>query len=780
MDFLLRWLYTEKNSSKIGVFTKYLSSNLYGVCNDLNPIIYNTYNEILSETSERSKSTSFRSEISIRSETLSKTQVYNKFKLLLKENVKASILAHATPTLGKYLILTDGRLPVSLIQNLRMKTYSGESPELNPGSSLTFKIHTIIHEVIDEIRLRLPPDLGIFTVITDGDSADKLFRDLDSDLEELNDTGIKKTKDTLKDTDIKNRIYLLVDVSLRSILLALVSKYKNIFVEVKPGTIENSDETETMYLSINSLRNMITKNICDLNDFIYFMSFFDEGVPQLNLFNKYEGFLNGINTIITQFPDRGIFVNNEAKLNWYNIRRFFSYLSTYEIKDITTLTRNYIVKAATVNRKVDFPTYRYYWYKSEDKSINEEGCKEMCENYISTITATFFYFVLGDTDMYMFYKYHKPPLLYDLSNNEFEIDIKIRDITYTLFDQILATLTLEQRDMLPNDELKLYMRSISPIIDVYPVEYLIETINNINIPNVNFISMRRISRINDVKFNGEKFEYRGYTPNEKRIIKYREIETNVNKAVKENKRNIGFNVGQLIAKDETISLIKTTKSLMFNETKKESMIDKFIQLKATKESNYEEMKNVHSSKTLTPVSFYDFNKYDISQRINTDNILLKRNTKINVLEELNHYITNSDINTPSKESLYRYINTLDNESRITLISKLKLLEDVEGYLLSQIPKYDYDTTTPFESFKAKIATMSQDDIYKNIYQNIFNIDTDNLSSNDIQNEIYKRFNKSYDELEDKESFLVNLNDDKVKPLPFLEEVFLRKKAVNKT
>lgn len=730
MDFFIKWLRINHGS----VFTKYLPTDIYGIYNNLTPVISNVFDETFKSNPDD----------------------ITGFELYLHNQISTSINRYSLSRIKEYVVATDGKLSVSLIQRLRLKAYEENSyPELIPGSKSTFRIYEIVGDVIKKLRLSLPPKVGIFCVNTDGDVAEKIFTEIESQNEEGASQSV-----------------LIIGPNLRIIMTALCSPRDNIFIEISNGE----------YIPVDVLRDHLSKYI-SIDDLIFFLSFLDDSIPKMKIFSTESGCHAALNLLISSFP----FKNNQSifytdnKINWNNVKIYFTNLYPFEIKDISN---------SSGIRKLDFSLYRYDYYRT--KGITNEGLEEMTHNYLHVVISVFNQIIYGFTDKNLFYKFHYPPLAVDIPNlslNEFEIK-KDKGI-YTIYDQILAILPIDYKHLLPDERLSRLMEEGSPIAEVYPVSYEIDMSEKPGIPLVNFVSIPRISRINRIKYDGESYEYRGYTVNERNLINFNITKGALDKIKREENQPIGF---EIKSRSVLESIKPFTKTLMFKQKRTDNANKTFKALEKKKEETFKSMINVISEikKPLTVIHFKDFNKYKPVKRIDTEAILINKLSKgvkepetildenyESMREQIKDFISKSSIGESYKNVGYEYVSKLKNESLGDILTKLKTMDNrnaINAYLLNLFGN-KLENEDILKAFKEKISEMNPKDIESQIYRNIFGINIENKSGKEIDEEVYQHLNIYAKKLSQKEltSFINDLKDESIKPLPYLNKLRPKKK-----
>lgn len=728
MEFFIKWLRINHGN----VFTKYLPTDLYGIYNNLTPVIDNAFDETFKSNPDD----------------------VTGFELYLHNQISTSINRYSLFKLKEYVVATDGKLSVSLIQRLRLKAYEENSyPELIPGSKFTFRIYEIVRDVIRKLRLSLPPQVGIFCVNTDGDVAEKIFKGIESQ----NEGG--------------SQSILIIGPNLRIIMTALCSPRDNIFIEINNGE----------YIPVDVLRDHLSKYI-SIDDLIFFLSFLDDSIPKMNIFSTESGCHTALNLLISSFPfknNQSIFYTDD-KINWSNVRTYFTNLYPFEIKEISNLSGI---------RKLNFSLYRYDYYRS--KGITNEDLEEMTHNYLHVVLSVFNQMIYGFTDKNLFYKFHYPPLVVDIPNltlNEFEI--KKDTGRYSLYDQILAILPIDYKYLLPDERLNNLMEEGSPIAEVYPVAFNVDISGGSDIPLINFVSIPRISRINKIKYDGESYEYRGYTVNERNLINFNITKGALEKIKREESQPIGFEIKSRSALE---NIKPFTKTLMFKQKRTDDANKTFEALERKKEATFKSMINVISEikKPLTVIHFKDFNKYKPAKRIDTENLLINKLTKDkkdpevileenyeSMREQIKDYISKSSISESYKKIGYEYVSNLRDESLGDILTKLKIMTNIskEKYLLNLFGNKLEDEDI-LKAFKGKISEMNPKDIESQIYRKIFGINTENKSGKDIDEEVYQYLEKYAKGLTQKEltSFINDLKDESIKPLPYLNKLRSNKK-----
>lgn len=126
--------------------------------------------------------------------------------------------------------------------------------------------------------------------------------------------------------------------------------------------------------------------------------------------------------------------------------------------------------------------YNYYSFLGAEGKLQQELKDDMCRNYMEGISWVFQYYFLKCTDYQWQYKFSHGPLLKDLSdylvrNNDFDINkIKFKSKKpIPIFVQLLAVLPTAFNRLLPESYRFLTSDFESPVIDMFPVKYKIDT-----------------------------------------------------------------------------------------------------------------------------------------------------------------------------------------------------------------------------------------------------------------------------------------------------------------
>lgn len=225
---------------------------------------------------------------------------------------------------------------------------------------------------------------------------------------------------------------------------------------------------------------------------------------------------------------------NYGKINWSNLLYFFKTLQENESYHTSELLKlNFIqkesLKYATQKdgEPINFDLYRFrdYWYYSEfypkgnpdnvtkfiTSNINDnlERITDMADNYLEGIKWVYNYYILGSKNVNLnwYYKNYKAPLIHDLYNSLYDIherlsrnsiaDPQEHNVFMNPYQQLMSVIPYNSINVLPH-ELKFFMTSDSPIIDYYPIDYLIDLElkdkDYKGIPIIPFVDPQRIKK----------------------------------------------------------------------------------------------------------------------------------------------------------------------------------------------------------------------------------------------------------------------------------------------
>ena len=129
-----------------------------------------------------------------------------------------------------------------------------------------------------------------------------------------------------------------------------------------------------------------------------------------------------------------------------------------------------------------YPGWEERYYKEIFNIENKENIKEICVNYFEGLYWNMKYYFETCESWSWFYKYSNSPTMNDLSKYlDFDLNkiLKYDNEMYTPFEQLMIVLPPQSSDILP-DKIKTFMTSFdSPIIEYYPLDYKLETLNKI-------------------------------------------------------------------------------------------------------------------------------------------------------------------------------------------------------------------------------------------------------------------------------------------------------------
>jgi 5'-3' exonuclease len=293
--------------------------------------------------------------------------------------------------------------------------------------------------------------------------------------------------------------------------------------------IEHDEEGNVifLYLSINELKDslhdfMIERGIAmdniDKNNIIkdyIFICFFlgNDFLPHIESLNIKEG---GIDKIIDYYieiynktrqyiiikdceeniinlPLLKILLNkmkeNEdqdlRKITDKNIKNkvFLNHLKSDIEKEIEKLNKYPIINNSCLKKiSMGYPGWEERYYNEIFNIENKENIKEICINYFEGLYWNMKYYFESCKSWSWFYKYSNSPTLNDLEKYlDFNINkiLKHDNEVYTPFEQLMLVLPPQSSSILP-DKIEKFMTSFkSPVIEYYPIDYRLETLNKI-------------------------------------------------------------------------------------------------------------------------------------------------------------------------------------------------------------------------------------------------------------------------------------------------------------
>lgn len=161
--------------------------------------------------------------------------------------------------------------------------------------------------------------------------------------------------------------------------------------------------------------------------------------------------------------------------------------------------------------------FRFYEYYYGISLNQEEHINKMCQEYLTGIKWTILYYFDKCPAWNWYYNYKHVPFVSDLvsflKKSNFDINkIKFKDeFEITPFNQLMMVLPPQCYDLLPLEYGKLMISPTSPIIDLYPVEIMLDFLYKDSyhkcIPLIPNIEIKRIlDAVNNIKISKDEFQ----------------------------------------------------------------------------------------------------------------------------------------------------------------------------------------------------------------------------------------------------------------------------------
>ena len=137
-----------------------------------------------------------------------------------------------------------------------------------------------------------------------------------------------------------------------------------------------------------------------------------------------------------------------------------------------------------LNKKISmgYPGWEKRYYKEIFNIEEEKNIKEICINYFEGLYWNMKYYFEGCISWSWYYKYSNSPTLKDIQKY---LEININKILvedkemYTPFEQLMIVLPPQSKDILPTKMGELMTSFKSPLIEYYPIDYKLQTLNKI-------------------------------------------------------------------------------------------------------------------------------------------------------------------------------------------------------------------------------------------------------------------------------------------------------------
>ena len=259
-----------------------------------------------------------------------------------------------------------------------------------------------------------------------------------------------------------------------------VNKFKNVVLK----SLKWSSSEKHKYTVIQTIYDFIL--LCFLlgNDFL-------PHIPSLEISN------NGLDLLMETYPKVAtthghlVYRSEETKelcLNTKGLSQLFYVLFGKEKELLTkkakenirfpdTLLRESLVETINNDKAevtFDFKKYRINYYK---KRLHGHDPFSVCDEYFKGMLFVLRYYIDGIPDWYWFYPFHYAPFFMDMYQCVEDFD---GEMTFELhkplspFEQLLAVLPPQSKDILPEACKQLMINEDSPIIDFYPLKFEID------------------------------------------------------------------------------------------------------------------------------------------------------------------------------------------------------------------------------------------------------------------------------------------------------------------
>ena len=129
-----------------------------------------------------------------------------------------------------------------------------------------------------------------------------------------------------------------------------------------------------------------------------------------------------------------------------------------------------------------YPGWEKRYYQEIFNIEEEQNIKEICINYFEGLYWNMKYYFENCKSWSWYYKYSNSPTLKDLQKY---LEININKILkedkqiYTPFEQLMIVLPPQSNKILPTQMRDLMTSFDSPLIEYYPIQYKLETLNKI-------------------------------------------------------------------------------------------------------------------------------------------------------------------------------------------------------------------------------------------------------------------------------------------------------------
>ena len=163
------------------------------------------------------------------------------------------------------------------------------------------------------------------------------------------------------------------------------------------------------------------------------------------------------------------------------MRIYFNNCSTEIEKELEKFNKYPIMNNSIVKKiSMGYPGWKDRYYKEVFNIEQEDSIQKICINYFEGLYWNMKYYFENCKSWSWYYKYSNSPTLNDL-HNYLDVNInkilKIDNKRFTPYEQLLIVLPPQSNKILP-DKISKYMTNYdSPIIEYYPINYKLETLN---------------------------------------------------------------------------------------------------------------------------------------------------------------------------------------------------------------------------------------------------------------------------------------------------------------
>ncbi len=177
------------------------------------------------------------------------------------------------------------------------------------------------------------------------------------------------------------------------------------------------------------------------------------------------------------------------------------------------IINNDIVKKISMG----YPGWEERYYREIFQIENNKDIQKICRNYFEGLFWNMKYYFENCKSWSWYYKFSNSPTIKDLYNYlDYNINesLKIDNKIYTPYEQLLLVLPPQSNEILP-EKMRNYMTSYeSPIIEYYPIDYKLETLNKTFywqchpiLPIIDDIKIKNV--VSNIEFSKEEIKRNG-------------------------------------------------------------------------------------------------------------------------------------------------------------------------------------------------------------------------------------------------------------------------------